>query len=54
MQNINNFYAVIKIMTSHRSGRIHPHQRDANLSSEILGDDIVLEEKYVISVHETE
>ena len=36
------------------TGRIHPHQRDANFSGNLLGDDIVLDESHVTSVQSTE
>ena len=40
--------------SSHKTGRIHPHQRDADFSGAVLGDDIVLEDRYVTSVQDTE
>ena len=35
-------------------GRIHPHQRNADFSGELLGEDIDHDERYVSNVHATE
>ena len=40
--------------TTHRQGRIHPHQRNADFSLSLLGDDIELGESYVSNVQATE
>ena len=40
--------------TTHRRGRTHPHQRDADFSGQLLGDDIELDETYISNVQETE
>ena len=36
------------------TGRIYPHNRDANFSGAILGDSIVLDNIYVEGIQETE
>ena len=43
-------------MTSvpNRTGRIFPHQRNANFSGAILGDDIKIDDEYVSNVHSVE
>ena len=40
--------------TTHQQGRIHPHQRNADFSSSLLGDDIELGKLYVSNVQATE
>ena len=40
--------------TNHRRGRIHPHQRNADLTGSLLGDNIALGEIYVSNVQSTE
>ena len=35
-------------------GRIHPHQRDADVSGVVLGADIVLDDEFVTGVYKTE
>ena len=40
--------------TTHQQGRIHPHQRDADFSGEVLGDDIVLNKNFISNVQDTE
>ena len=40
--------------TTHRRGRIHPHQRNADFTGSLLGDNIELGESYVSNVQATE
>ena len=37
-----------------RSGRIFPHERDADFTGEVIGASLDLEESYVATVHATE
>ena len=39
---------------SHRQGRIHPHQRNADFSGNILGENLERDGSYVSNVQETE
>ena len=41
-------------MSHRQSGRIFPHQRDANFDGAVLGDEIAIGESYVMNVHNTE
>ena len=36
------------------TGHIHPHQRDANFSGNLLGDNIILDEAHMTNVQSTE
>ena len=40
--------------TTHRQGRIHPHQRNADFNGLLLGDEIELGDTYVINVQAME
>ena len=41
-------------MSSSRRGRLHPHQRDANFSGALLGDNINIKEEHIEVVQSTE
>ena len=40
--------------TTHQQGRIHPHQRNADFTGSLLGDEIELGDSYVSNVQATE
>ena len=40
--------------TTHRQGRIYPHQQEADFSGEFLGDNIVIDATFISNVQDTE